>query len=130
MQKMNQTFTLTTLAATLLTHFGPAAAAEDAEKAAAAPVTAVSSEQLQSLPSSDLLELVRPSSWVSIGGGYLGGDDRRQLGIVGGIRDTAVICFWMLTSTCETKRPVPGQICGSATWHDEPGSQRGIPETG
>ena len=88
MHKMNQTFTLTTLAAALLTHFGPAAAAEDAEKAAAAPVTAVSSEQLQSLPSSDLLELVRPSSWVSIGGGYLGGDDRRQLGIVGGIRDT------------------------------------------
>lgn len=88
MQKMNQTFTLTTLAAALLTHFGPALAAEDSEKIVAAPVAVVSPGQLQSVPSSDVLNLIRPSSTVSIGAGYLGGDDRRQLGIIGGLRDT------------------------------------------
>ena len=83
MRTMNQTFTLTTLAAALLSLYGPAMAADDAEKAATAPVTADSSQPLQDLPSSDVLDLVKPSSSVSIGAGYLGGDDRRQLGIVG-----------------------------------------------
>ena len=88
MRTMNQTFTLTTLAAALLSLYGPAIAADDAEKAATAPVTADSSQPLQDLPSSDVLDLVKPSSSVSIGAGYLGGDDRRQLGTVGGVRDT------------------------------------------
>lgn len=91
MHKMNHTFTLTTLTAALLAIHGPAAAADNVDKAVATPVTTVTSEQLKSLPSTDvddLLSLIKPSSSVSIGAGYLGGDDRRQLGIIGGLRDT------------------------------------------
>ncbi len=66
MLKMNQTFTLTALAAALLSVYGPALAADNV----------------------DLAELAKPSSVVSSGVGVLTGDDRRQLGIIGGVRDT------------------------------------------
>lgn len=66
MLKMNQIFTLTTLAAALLSIYGPALAADNAE----------------------LDELAKPSSVISTGIGGLMGDDRRQLGIVGGLHDT------------------------------------------
>jgi MtrB/PioB family decaheme-associated outer membrane protein len=65
MSHTKHTFALSTLAAALLAAYGPAMAAED---------TAAK-------------ELTTPESWVSIGAGVLTGDDRRQLGIVGGLRD-------------------------------------------
>lgn len=66
MSKMQQRFTLTALSAALLAIHGPAPAAEDV----------------------DVKELTQPSSEVSIGAGGLFGDDRRQAGIIGGLRDT------------------------------------------
>lgn len=59
-------FALSTLAAALLSVYGPAMAAED----------------------TDIEELIKPESSISVGAGGLIGDDRRQLGIVGGLRDT------------------------------------------
>jgi MtrB/PioB family decaheme-associated outer membrane protein len=67
MQTRRQTFTLTALAAARAALHGQALAAAADE---------------------DLARLTDPSSSVSIGAGYLGGDDRRQLGIIGGLRDT------------------------------------------
>lgn len=60
------TFVLSALAAALLAVYGPVMAADDM----------------------DVKELITPESWVSIGAGVLTGDDRRQLGIIGGLRDT------------------------------------------
>lgn len=66
MLKMNQLFTLTALAAALLAIYGPATAADGGETN----------------------ELTKPSSVLSVGVGALMGDERRQQGIIGGIKDT------------------------------------------
>lgn len=66
MNNMKQTFALTSLATALITVYGPAIAADDV----------------------DTNQLSKPSSSVSVGVGGLMGDDRRQLGIVGGLHDT------------------------------------------
>jgi MtrB/PioB family decaheme-associated outer membrane protein len=66
MSNLKNTFVLSTLASALLAIYGPALAAEDTE----------------------IDDLTKPSSEVSVGIGVLMGDDRRQLGIIGGLRDT------------------------------------------
>jgi MtrB/PioB family decaheme-associated outer membrane protein len=66
MSNTKHAFALSTLAAALMAIYGSAMAAEEP----------------------DLKAITSPESWVSIGVGGLFGDERRQFGIVGGVRDT------------------------------------------